>query len=113
MSLKTFIIDENDLTIDSLSLFLKEKPKIELSSKVKRKIISSRAVIEDILQKGKVVYGVNTGFGKFADVRIPKEQTRDLQRRLVLSHAAGVGEPLADDIVRLMMFLKGFDRSRS
>ncbi|MCB9058497.1 MAG: histidine ammonia-lyase [Calditrichae bacterium] len=101
-----FIIDENDLTMESLARFIKEKPVVKISGAVKEKIIQSRAVIEKILQDGRVVYGVNTGFGKFADIRIPKTQTRDLQRRLVLSHAAGVGEPLADDIVRLMMLLK-------
>jgi len=66
----------------------------------------SHKTIHDIIQSGKVVYGVNTGFGKFADVRIRKDETEELQRRLVLSHAAGVGELIPPEIVRLMMLLK-------
>jgi histidine ammonia-lyase len=52
------------------------------------------------------IYGVNTGFGKLASIRIPREDTEALQRNLVLSHAAGVGEPLPAEIVRLVMTLK-------
>ncbi|WBU56627.1 histidine ammonia-lyase [Paracoccus sediminicola] len=52
------------------------------------------------------VYGVNTGFGKLASIRIPAEDTTTLQRNLILSHAAGVGEPSPPEIVRLMMALK-------
>ncbi|MEM9139237.1 MAG: histidine ammonia-lyase [Pseudomonadota bacterium] len=52
------------------------------------------------------VYGVNTGFGKLATVRIPREDTTALQRNLILSHCAGVGPPLAPEIVRLVLILK-------
>ncbi|MGD9509385.1 MAG: histidine ammonia-lyase [Geminicoccaceae bacterium] len=52
------------------------------------------------------VYGVNTGFGKLARVRIPADDIVELQRRIVLSHMCGVGEPLGDDIVRLVLVLK-------
>ena len=52
------------------------------------------------------VYGVNTGFGKLASVRIPPEDTATLQRNLILSHSAGVGAPLPDAITRLTMALK-------
>lgn len=59
-----------------------------------------------ILAKDKAVYGINTGFGKLAAVRIPADQLETLQRNIVLSHAAGVGEPAPSGIVRLMMALK-------
>src|SRR5205809_4484044 len=52
------------------------------------------------------IYGVNTGFGKLAHVRIKPEQTRDLQRNLLRSHASGVGDPLPVDVVRAMMVLR-------
>ncbi len=100
------IIREEDLTFDELRYFLQEKPAVELAPSCVERIEQSRQVIESIVKEGKVVYGVNTGFGKFADVRIRPEQTADLQRRLVLSHAAGVGEPIPEQIVRLMMLLK-------
>ena len=64
------------------------------------------ATIDAILAKHEPVYGINTGFGKLASVRIPDGDLAQLQRNLVLSHAAGVGEPLAAPVVRLMMALK-------
>ncbi len=103
---KKWVINEDDLTINQLSRFIAESPQIVLSDGVLKKIKAGRTVIEDILQSDRLVYGVNTGFGKFADIRIKKDQTRELQRRLVLSHAAGVGAPMPPEIVRLMMLLK-------
>ncbi len=62
--------------------------------------------IRDIIAKGEPVYGVNTGFGKLASVRIADDDLAELQRNIVLSHAAGVGEPLPVNVVRLVMALK-------
>lgn len=67
---------------------------------------ASRAAIERTLQSDRVVYGVNTGFGKLANTRVANDGLRLLQRNLVLSHAAGVGEALPDTIVRLVLALK-------
>jgi len=69
-------------------------------------ISASAAAVARILAKGQPVYGINTGFGKLAAVRIPDDQLETLQRNIVLSHAAGVGEPSPPNIVRLMMALK-------
>jgi len=69
-------------------------------------IARSRDGIEAALASGEAIYGVNTGFGKLAQTRIPPEDLKTLQRNLVLSHAAGVGEPLADAVVRLVLALK-------
>lgn len=69
-------------------------------------ISQSAQAVARILAKGKPVYGINTGFGKLATVRIPDEQLEALQRNIVLSHAAGVGDPSPAGIVRLMMALK-------
>jgi histidine ammonia-lyase len=66
----------------------------------------SAATIERIVAKGEPVYGVNTGFGKLASVRIDTADLERLQRNIVLSHSAGVGEPMPTHIVRLMMALK-------
>ena len=64
------------------------------------------AAVERIVARGEPVYGVNTGFGKLASLRIPDTDLRALQRNLVLSHAAGVGPPAPAAVVRLMMALK-------
>jgi len=66
---------------------------------------SARAV-SAILAKGEPVYGINTGFGKLASVRIAAADLERLQRNIVLSHAAGVGSPMPVPVVRLMLALK-------
>ena len=66
----------------------------------------SAAVIERVVAKGAPVYGVNTGFGKLASVRIDTADLERLQRNIVLSHSAGVGDPMPAPVVRLMMALK-------
>ncbi|HEY8697059.1 MAG TPA: aromatic amino acid lyase, partial [Rhizomicrobium sp.] len=69
-------------------------------------LAQSRAGVERALASGKPIYGVNTGFGRLAQTRIPPEQLKTLQRNLVLSHAAGVGAPLPEAVVRLVLALK-------
>jgi histidine ammonia-lyase len=64
------------------------------------------AVVQAVIDEGRVAYGVNTGFGSLARTRISDEAVAELQRRLVLSHAAGVGPHLPDRIVRLILLLK-------
>ena len=77
-----------------------------LDSACRPAVERSSAVVEAIVAKGEPVYGVNTGFGKLASVRIAAEDLATLQRNIVLSHAAGVGEPLPIPVVRLVLALK-------
>jgi histidine ammonia-lyase len=67
---------------------------------------ASRKIIDDIVARDAVVYGVNTGFGKLADVRIEHQELRNLQLNLVRSHACGIGPPLSEPEVRAMMLLR-------
>lgn len=67
---------------------------------------ASRAVVERLVAENATAYGITTGFGDLADVRIEPAQTAELQRNLVRSHAAGVGEPLPEDVVRAMLLLR-------
>ena len=69
-------------------------------------IEASAAAVARIVEKGEPVYGINTGFGKLASVRIEAADLKTLQRNIVLSHAAGVGEPMPIPVARLMMALK-------
>ena len=69
-------------------------------------VAASAEAVERILAKGEPVYGINTGFGKLASVRIDAADLERLQRNIVLSHAAGVGDPVPVPIGRLMMALK-------
>ena len=67
---------------------------------------AAAATIDRIVARGAPVYGINTGFGKLASVSIHEDDLATLQRNLVLSHAAGVGKPLPEPVVRLMLALK-------
>jgi histidine ammonia-lyase len=106
MAGKTLFISSNDLTYKDIETFYSSCQKVSLSDDVKKKIKYTRQVVEDILKSDQSVYGVNTGFGKFSEIRIDKEKVEELQKRLVYSHAAGTGRPLDQDIVRLIMLLK-------
>lgn len=79
---------------------------IKLDPACHRVVRQSANAVESIVAKGEPVYGINTGFGKLASVRIANDQLEVLQRNIVISHAAGVGDPLSDHVVRLMMVLK-------
>jgi len=79
---------------------------VAISPLARQRIVASRKVIEEIVARDAVVYGVNTGFGKLSDVRVPKNQLRQLQLNLVRSHACGIGEPLSESEVRAMMLLR-------
>jgi histidine ammonia-lyase len=100
------LITNDNLTFDQIETFLSSDQKLKLDAEVKDKIQRARKVVENILQSDQTVYGVNTGFGKFSEVRISKEKVEELQKRLVYSHAAGTGRPIDPDIVRLIMLLK-------
>ena len=86
--------------------------KISLGAGAWDAIARSRETIESALASGEAIYGVNTGFGKLATTRIPDGDLKKLQRNLVLSHATGVGTPLPDGVVRLVMALKIASLSR-
>jgi len=79
---------------------------VEVSPSAHPRVLASRKVIEDIIARDAVVYGVNTGFGKLADVRIQPDELRELQLNLVRSHACGIGNPLSEPEVRAMMLLR-------
>lgn len=80
--------------------------KVELSKDAEDHIKQSVECVNKVIENDKPVYGINTGFGLLANRRIEREDLELLQRSIVLSHAAGVGEPLDDNIVRLVMLLK-------
>lgn len=107
------------LAVDGLSLDLARFEAVVrgralpvLTDTARERIAAARAVIERAASGDAPVYGVNTGFGNLADVRIGREDLETLQERLVLSHAAGTGEPLAEEEVRGMLLLRANTLSR-
>ena len=100
------LLTQDDLTLAQLHHFITGDMLVTSDIDGKDRVQRARRVVERILDDTAPVYGVNTGLGKFADVRIPRDQVNELQRRLLLSHAAGIGTPMPIDVVRLMMLLK-------
>ena len=80
--------------------------RVQIAVPARSRMATSRKIIDDIVARDDVVYGVNTGFGKLADVRIPRKDIEALQLNLVRSHACGIGNPLSEPEVRAMMLLR-------
>ncbi|WP_339486654.1 histidine ammonia-lyase [Pseudomonas sp. EL_65y_Pfl2_R95] len=110
MSVLTLIPGRLNLT--ELRSFYQQPQRVELDSCADQGIENSVACVQGILDQGRTAYGINTGFGLLAQTRIATEDLENLQRSLVLSHAAGIGEPLDDAMVRLIMLLKVNSLSR-
>ena len=115
----------NQLTIDGQSLALSDAFYVSHNDVVVsihpdaiKRMQRSRQCIIDMVRQERVVYGVNTGFGKLANVHIPQDELEELQLNLVLSHACGAGDPIPVPIVRSAMLqkanalCKGFSGSR-
>ncbi|HKC16858.1 MAG TPA: aromatic amino acid lyase, partial [Steroidobacteraceae bacterium] len=94
------------LTLPALRRALAAPLSMPLSRADLVRVRRSRALIERLIARGKVAYGVNTGFGSLASERISAADLEQLQHNLVLSHAAGTGAPLSDAVVRLVLVLK-------
>src|SRR3989442_1524139 len=102
----TIELNGNDLTFDQLYSVALQEEKVSLSRVAAERMNASRAVVDRLVTSGKTAYGINTGFGKLASVRISTEQVRQLQVNLVRSHACGVGEPLSEPETRAMILLR-------
>jgi histidine ammonia-lyase len=96
----------NDLTFEQLNAVALCGEKVSLAADAVERMKASRAVVERLVASGATAYGINTGFGKLASVRISSEQVRQLQVNLVRSHASGVGTPLSESETRAMMLLR-------
>lgn len=101
-----FEMTPGTLSINDIAKLLNSNTKIKLTSAAYESIEASYRVVQGIVNQDKSVYGINTGFGLLANMRIARDDLKDLQRRIVLSHAAGVGEPLDDETVKLILLLK-------
>jgi len=102
----TLEIDGASLTLEQLRRFERERPRVRLAGAARQRMQQSAATVVATVESGRVAYGINTGFGAFANRVIPAQKTRKLQLNLVRSHACGVGEPLAPALVRRMLLLK-------
>ena len=104
--MSTIRIDGNSLSLEDFIQVVRFDKKVELTDDAKVKIDKARALVDEFVDNKKVVYGITTGFGKFSDVSISKEETKDLQRNLIISHACGVGNPLSLEMAKGVMLLR-------
>jgi histidine ammonia-lyase len=94
------------LTLSQIADVADGREDVKLSREATARAEASRRVIERIVEEGRTVYGVNTGFGKLSDVRVERSQLAELQLNLVRSHACGLGQPLSDRESRAMLLLR-------
>jgi len=99
-------LDGNTLTLEQLSSIAVDREPVCLTEAAKAKINKCRAYVDKLIADKKIVYGLTTGFGKFANITIPVEQIEELQENLILSHASGVGQCLKTAEVRAVHLLR-------
>jgi histidine ammonia-lyase len=94
------------LTLDEIERVSFGGEEVVVTEESRELVARSRRVVDEILASDRIVYGINTGFGNFRNVVIPREDLVDLQVNLVRSHAAGVGEPFSEEVVRSILLLR-------
>jgi len=111
-------LDGQHLTLGEVARVARGEESVSLGAAARARMEAARAAVERIVAEARVVYGVNTGFGKLSDVTVPADELRELQINLVRSHACGLGAPLSSEETRAMMLLranvlaKGFSGAR-
>ncbi|HEV2863369.1 MAG TPA: histidine ammonia-lyase [Pyrinomonadaceae bacterium] len=99
-------LDGQSLTLGEVARVARGESEVRLGAAARARMEASRAAVERIISESRVVYGVNTGFGKLSDVTVPPDELRALQVNLVRSHACGVGPALSEEETRALMLLR-------
>ncbi|PKR77208.1 histidine ammonia-lyase [Halalkalibacillus sediminis] len=100
------VLDGHHLTLEDIKKVAVLGEEVSYSEDSMEKVKQSRKTVEDAVENHEVVYGINTGFGKFSDVEIEREDIDELQLNLIHSHACGVGEPFSEPVTRAMIMLR-------
>jgi histidine ammonia-lyase len=106
MKREKLIIDGKSLTLEQIEFFLKNNPEVALSKEAKASVAKGRKLIDKWTSEDEVIYGVTTGFGEFANVKISQSDIETLQENLIKSHSVGAGDPLPPFIIKTMMLLR-------
>ena len=99
-------IDGSHLTIEDIVAVARHGAQVDLTPSARDAVNKARGWVEEIVAKGDPVYGINTGFGIFAEYRIPSKDSAKLSRNLILSHAVGTGQPLSGEVVRAAILVR-------
>lgn len=100
------VITGHSLTLEEVVRVCRFNEEVKLAKDAVEKVIKSRKIVDDFVDNGDVVYGITTGFGKFSDISISKEESKLLQKNLIITHAVGAGKPFATEIVRGILLLR-------
>src|SRR6266480_3127034 len=90
------LIDGDSLTVEEAYAVAVDRLRVGLSPRARARMLRTRAVVDDIVSRNAVVYGVTTGFGKLSEIAIPPDRLAELQVNLVRSHSSGVGDRLPE-----------------
>src|SRR5690606_21940849 len=104
--MKKIVLTPGALSLGTLRMVSGHHIPVALPASAYKAIDASQTLVRNIIDDGRPVYSINTGFGALAKVRIAPDQFETLQKNLILSHATGVGRFLGDNIVRLILLLK-------
>ena len=97
---------DGGLTLGDVRAVMAGEHRVTLAAAARRRVAANRAYVETLVAEGRTVYGVTTGFGRFATTTIPTSDVEELQHNLLRSHAIGVGAPVSRDVVRAMLLLR-------
>jgi len=103
--MKSLVLSGDQLTLDDAVSTLRSGASVKISPQAKKRVKAARLHVDAAVREKKVIYGITTGFGAFSDVTISHAQGKQLQKNILMSHAAGVGNPLPDDMVRCALLL--------
>src|SRR5689334_5770147 len=101
-----FFYGKDNLTVQQAILLAQKKIKGSLHPEITQRIIASQQHVQQMADAGKTVYGITTGFGILANTKISEADTATLQYKILQSHSVGVGDPVPQEIARLMMITK-------
>ncbi|HVO84871.1 MAG TPA: histidine ammonia-lyase [Syntrophobacteria bacterium] len=110
--MREIVLGIEKMTLEHLVAIAREGVRVRLSEESEELIRTSRKLVEQWVQAGRVVYGITTGFGALSDVTISRENSRSLQENVLMSHAAGVGDILDEETVRAVIALRIKDLGR-
>ena len=99
-------IDGHSLSLEEIKHVVFEREEVALSGESAEQIAQSRKWVEEIIKRGKPVYGINTGFGIFSDRKISAQEIQTLNRNLILSHSVGTGDSLPEEVVRAAILIR-------
>ena len=107
--MKPVLIDKEKLTLEDVVSIARQYCPVESTQEGSQRIERARALIDEWVREKKVIYGITTGFGALCNVPISETDTRRLQHKIIMSHAAGIGAPLPEDVVRATMAVRLHD----